>query len=114
MTRRIALLVDQQLPAALARYLTSQGLQASHVQDIGLESADDKVIWQHAKEHELTIITKDEDFQALAIRQASIPPQVVWVRLGNCRTQVLLEAFSTLLPAMREMLLQGEAVVEIR
>ena len=71
-------------------------------------------IWQYAKERSLTIITKDEDFQALATQQSSIPPQVVWVRLGNCRKVVLLEAFSKILPALRDMLAAGDAVVEIR
>ena len=71
-------------------------------------------IWQYAKERSLTIITKDEDFQALVNRQAGIPPQVVWVRLGNCRKVVLLEAFSRILPALRDMLAAGDAVVEIR
>ena len=71
-------------------------------------------IWQYAKERSLTIITKDEDFQALVNRQAGIPPQVVWVRLGNCRKVVLLEAFSKLLPALRDSLAAGDAVVEIR
>ena len=78
-----------------------------------LESADDRTIWQYAKERGLTIVTKDEGFQALATRQGSIPPQVVWVRLGNCREEVLLEAFSKILPALRAMLSAGDAAVEI-
>lgn len=110
----MTLLVDQQLPTALARFLSSRGLEACHVQDVGLESADDKTIWLYAKERGLTIITKDEDFQALSAQQASIPPQVVWIRLGNCRKHVLLEAFSNLLPVILEMLAQGDAVIEIR
>jgi predicted nuclease of predicted toxin-antitoxin system len=62
----------------------------------------------------LAIITKDEDFQALANRQGYIPPQVVWIRLGNCRKVVLLDAFSKILPALRDRLDAGDAVVEIR
>ena len=110
----MTLLVDNQLPVALARFLATNGWECTHVQDVGLERADDRTIWQYAKERGLTIITKDEDFQALANRQAGIPPQVVWVRLGNCRKVVLLEAFSKLLPALRNSLAAGDAVVEIR
>lgn len=62
----------------------------------------------------MTIVTKDEDFQALANRQRSIPPQVVWVRLGNCRTEALLTAFSKLLPDLQKSLSEGDPVVEIR
>ena len=39
---------------------------------------------------------------------------VVWVRLGNCRKAALLESFSKVLPALRETLAGGDAVVEIR
>ena len=110
----MTLLVDNQLPLALARFLVTNDWVCIHVQDVGLETADDQTIWQYAKERGLTIVTKDEDFQALATRQGSVPPQVVWVRLGNCRKVVLLEAFSRILPALRDMLAAGDAVVEIR
>ena len=110
----MTLLVDNLLPLALARYLAANGWECTHVQDVALEAADDQTIWQYAKERGLTIITKDDDFQALANRQGSIPPQVVWVRLGNCRKAALLEAFSRILPALREMLTAGDAVIEIR
>jgi len=40
--------------------------------------------------------------------------EVVWVRLGNCRKTVLLEAFSRILPALRSKLAAGDAVIEIR
>ena len=108
------LLVDNQLPLALARYLAANGWECLHVQDVGLASADDSAIWQYAKDRNLVIISKDEDFQALANRQRSIPPQVVWVRLGNCRKAALLEAFAKILPALHDKLAAGDAVVEIR
>jgi predicted nuclease of predicted toxin-antitoxin system len=66
------------------------------------------------KERRGTIITKDEDFHALSIRQRNIPPQVVWVRIGNCRKLVLLEAFTKLLPELLTAVKAGEAIVEIR
>ena len=62
----------------------------------------------------MAIVTKDEDFQILANRQGSIPPQVVWVRLGNCRKAILLDAFSRITPSLRDLLAAGNAVVEIR
>lgn len=110
----MTLLVDNQLPLAPARYLSANGWECAHVRDLGLAQADDRTIWQYARANSLTIITKDEDFQALAIRQGSIPPQVVWVRLGNCRKAVLLDAFGKLLPALRDVLEAGDPVVEIR
>ena len=45
----MTLLVDNQLPLALARYLAANGWECAHVQDVGLASADDRAIWQYFK-----------------------------------------------------------------
>jgi len=108
------LLVDNQLPLALARFLAANGFDCLHVQDIGMGATADRVIWEYAKAHGMAIVTKDEDFQLMADRQGSIPPQVVWVRLGNCRKVTLLQAFATLLPDLRTLLEDGGSVIEIR
>jgi predicted nuclease of predicted toxin-antitoxin system len=108
------LLVDNQLPLALARYLTANGFDCLHVQDINMGATADRVIWEHAKAHGMVILTKDEDFPLMADRQGSIPPQVVWVRLGNCRKAALLQAFVSLLPDLRTLLDDGGSVIEIR
>lgn len=108
------LLVDNQLPIALARFLVQSGFDATHVADVGLDAASDHEIWAHARENHLAIVTKDDDFRTLANQQRSIPPQVVWVRLGNCRKDALLRAFASVLPALELALKSGEAIVEIR
>lgn len=108
------LLVDNQLPLALARFLAANDFDCQHVQDIGMGATDDRAIWEYAKSHDMAIVTKDEDFQLMADRQGNIPPQVVWVRLGNCRKAALLQAFATLLPDLRTLLDDGGSVIEIR
>ena len=55
-------LVDAQLPPALARWIVSQGHQATHVFDIGLQATDDPEIWERARTEITVIISKDEDF----------------------------------------------------
>ena len=110
----MSLLVDNQLPVALARFLSANGWECCHVADVGLDAVSDSIIWQYAKERGMTIITKDEDFQFLANRQGSIPPKVVWVRLGNCRKTELLDTFAKLIPSLRELLAAGNAVIEVR
>jgi len=107
------LLVDNQLPVALARFLDAEGLPAEHLRDIGLQAAPDPVIWEYARLNRRVIVTKDEDFPQLVDRYGS-PPQVVWVRLGNCRKVALLDAFKLILPTLRESLIAGNAVTEVR
>jgi len=107
-------LVDAQLPVALARWLSGKGVEARHVSDLGLDEAPDAEIWRRAKDERLIIVTKDDDFRLLADQWGRIPPQVVWVRLGNCRKQALISAFESVLPLLQAALENGERIVEIR
>lgn len=107
-------LVDAQLPVALARWLAGKELHARHVSDLGLDEAPDAEIWRRAKNERLIIVTKDDDFRLLADQWGRIPPQVVWVRLGNCRKQALIRAFESVLPLLQAALESGERIVEIR
>ncbi len=106
------LLIDNQLPEALAAFFNENGFDARHVRHFGLGAVPDEQIWQFAKSGNYGIVTMDEDFQHLASRHGS-PPQVVWVRLGNVRRQALLETFAALLPTLRSGLESGTAVIEI-
>jgi predicted nuclease of predicted toxin-antitoxin system len=107
-------LIDNQLPIALARFIAANNFECLHVRDVELDRANDRTIWAYAKDRGYVIVTKDEDFQAMANRQGTIPPQVVWVRLGNCRKDALLAAFGKLLNSLKEELASKSLVVEIR
>ena len=79
------LLFDQNLSPRLDETLQDLYPESLHVRVVGLESADDAVVWQYAKEHDLTIVSKDSDFRQLSFTLGH-PPKVVWIRRGNCST----------------------------
>ena len=87
-------LVDNQLPLALARWLTKKGADAVHVLEINFDRTKDTPIWEHALSENRILISKDEDFFHLANR-VSDQGKLLWVRLGNCRTQALLARFES-------------------
>ena len=106
-------LVDHQLPAALARFIRARGHEAEHVRDIGLQEADDTTIWQHVVARGLVVVSKDEDFASFSTMPGT-GAKLVWLRIGNCRKKVLLEAFGARLPAIVSMLEAGNTLVELR
>ena len=106
-------LVDNQLPAALARLLASRGVDCRHVLDLDLGEATDSEMWNHATAHDCIVISKDEDFLYLA-NSPSATTRLVWVRIGNCRTSVLLSTFENLWPKIEASLKAGDRVIEIR
>jgi len=107
----VRFLVDAQLPPALARRLEALGHQAEHVADVGLASAPDTLIRQHAADGGAVIVTKDEDFAVH--RLLGHGPPVIWLRVGNTRRAVLLQRVETEMPAIAAALERGETLVEI-
>lgn len=106
-------IVDANLPPGLARWLTSQGHESYHVNDLGMTSTEDRTIWQHAREIGACIVTKDEDFTLL---QALDPtgPAVVWIRIGNAVRSVLLGRLPGIWPSVVSAIERGEKVIEIK
>jgi len=98
---------------ALADHLRARGLDCQHVLDVGLAQATDAQICNYAEEQERVIISKDEDFLHLANRpEARI--RVLWVRLGNCRTSTLIEAFEKFWPTVESCFSAGDRILELR
>ena len=105
-------LIDAQLPPALAQQLAARGHQAEHVSRVGLRGASDDAIWQYAARAGAILLTKDEDFVALAEKESS-GPQVVWVRLGNVTNDALWRAVGPMLDEIVRALNDGERIVEV-
>jgi predicted nuclease of predicted toxin-antitoxin system len=64
-----------------------------HVGDRDLAGGSDRAIWQHARDHGLVIVSKDEDFHRLSVLYGA-PPKVIWIRLGNCSTAEIIRLLS--------------------
>ena len=107
------LLVDNQLPQALAAHLRSWGLDCLHVLDVGLNTADDPAVWNWAATESRIVVSKDEDFLLLAARPGDTG-RMIWVRLGNCRNAVLLAAFDRTRDPLMHAIASGQRVIELR
>ena len=105
------LLVDAQLPPALARWLTAQGHDAQHLFEVELGDSPDSVVWMYALKEAAVIVTKDEDFAVWRLLHQG--PAVVWLRLGNTRRAVLLARMEVELPAIVTALEKGDELIEI-
>ena len=84
------LLVDENLPPRLVDDLADLFPNSTHVSSVGLESTPDEIIWEFAKTHEFTFVTKDKDFAALSFAWGA-PPQVILLQTGNCSTVDLIQ-----------------------
>ena len=106
-------LVDAQLPPALARWISSHGHTGTHVFDIGLQTAGDPDIWEHARSERAVIVSKDEDFvDRWLLSETRVA--LIWIRKGNCSNRALVEWLEPLWPEAVTRLEQGEQLIELR
>ena len=84
------LLFDQNLSPKLIKRLADLYPDSDHLDWLGLGTADDTVVWGHAKRNNFVVVTKDADFADLSVLRG-FPPKVLWIRRGNCSTNDIEE-----------------------
>ena len=81
----VRLLFDEPLSEELCEAVADIFPGCLHVRLLGQGGAQDPKVWNLAREHGCLLVSKDEDFQRLAVLRGA-PPRFVWIRLGNCST----------------------------
>lgn len=59
------LLFDENLAPSLVLGLADVFPQSEHVAKIGLDASTDREVWEYAREHGYTLVSKDSDFHEL-------------------------------------------------
>lgn len=94
------LLLDQNLSWKLVAELRESYPDSEHIKQALSTSADDRAISDFARDNDFTIVTKDDDFVQRSLLLGH-PPKVIWIRLGNCKTEeiskLLLSLYSQVL-----------------
>ncbi len=84
------LLLDEHLPRHLCSILSADFPGIAHLAHFNLLESDDETIWQFARTHGFTIVSKDADFNQRSFLHGH-PPKVIWLRVGNRSTADLAE-----------------------
>ncbi len=73
-------LVDNNLSPLLAKGLNTNGHDAIHLRDLGLQAATDEVVLARAALEGRVLISADTDFGSLLARSGSASPSVLLIR----------------------------------
>ena len=84
----VKLLLDENLSDRIISRVVDLFPDSTHINAVGLREAEDFVVWEWAKKHEFTIVSKDTDFHQRAIVFGH-PPKIIWLRVGNCETSLI-------------------------
>jgi predicted nuclease of predicted toxin-antitoxin system len=57
--------------------------QGAYTFEIAVLGFSDEAIWDYARNHGFTIVSKDSDFYQRSVLYGH-PPKLIWLRIGNC------------------------------
>ncbi len=84
------LLFDENLSPKLPRLLLGEFPGSVHIRECGLKGRSDQEIWEFASTNGFTLVSKDGDFYQRNLLFGA-PPKLIWLCLGNCTRQQVLE-----------------------
>ena len=88
------LLFDENLSPKLPRLLATLFPDSAHARECGLRGLPDENVWEYACANGFTIVSKDSDFHQRSLLYGP-PPKIVWLRIGNCTRQQLVQLITT-------------------
>lgn len=84
-------IIDVNLPYYFSLWNSDEYI---HQIDIDAQS-EDATIWEYAKQHNLTIITKDSDFSNRILINEP-PPKVIHIKFGNMKMKDFYQKINTI------------------
>lgn len=106
------LLFDQNLSFKLCALLEKHFPQSGQVRLLGLAEADDRDIWNFAKQNGYAIVTQDVDFAEMAALYGP-PPKIVWLRSGNQPTAAVADRLSSQAQIIHDFFADDTACLEL-
>lgn len=88
------LLFDENMSPKLPRLLAGLFPGSAHVRECGLLGRPDEEVWEYARANGFSIVSKDSDFQQRSLLYGH-PPKLVWLRIGNCTREQLVQLIRT-------------------
>ncbi|HDP35587.1 MAG TPA: hypothetical protein ENN29_10810 [Candidatus Hydrogenedentes bacterium] len=104
-------LADMNVSMSTVQYLRSNGHDALHLREHGLERAPDTVVLQKAKEEGRIILTFDLDFGDLMASSKEDLPSIIIFRLHDETPQAVLPRLKEILSNCSEQLQKGALIL---
>ena len=105
-------LIDNAFSPRIAHILRDHGYDAFHVRECGLTTASDVKIVEVAEAESRIVVTADNDFADILVREHLLSPSVILIREDRPhRAQLIADLLLLNLPGLESSLLEGSLVV---
>ena len=101
------LLLDENLSDRIISRVADLFPDSTHIKAVGLREADDFVVWEWARKHGFTIVSKDTDFHQRAIVFGHPPSSYGYasgLRVGNCQTGLITNLLRSRYQVIRQFI----------
>jgi predicted nuclease of predicted toxin-antitoxin system len=106
----LKLLFDHNISHKLVARVIDVFPDSSQTRLLNLGRTNDPQLWLIAKVHGFVLVTKDRDLAELAVLRGA-PPKVIWLRMGNCKTDFIERALRANITAIEDLVHDPEKVV---
>jgi len=103
-------LADMGVSPLVVSWLRSQGHEATHLSDQGLQRMTDLAIFQKAATEHRILLTFDLDFGEIAALSGIEPVTVILFRLANTRTENVRSRLEAVLREVRDSLAEAAVI----
>ena len=104
------LLVDMNLTPAWVEFLAAHDIEAVHWSAVGEPTADDPVIMEFARTHDMVVLTHDLDFGALLAVTGAEGPSVIQIRTTDVTPEAQSKRLLAALEQFKEQLENGALI----
>lgn len=107
------LLFDNNISHRVLARINPLFINSTHVMLEDLDEASDVEVWEFAKKNEYSIVTKDSDFNDLAILKGT-PPKIIWLKVGNCKVSDIENILNDHVQSIKDFLeAEDSSILEI-
>jgi predicted nuclease of predicted toxin-antitoxin system len=103
--------VDENLPQAIAGWLSSQGFWAEHITQVSLRGASDDRVFRYAQQQGAILVTRDKGFGDERRFPSGTHCGIILLRLKDWRRQNILKRLQEALSQLKGRSLQGKLVI---
>lgn len=83
------LLLDENLSRRIVAQIEHAYPESTQVALLNMDSANDKELWEFARDNGYTLVTQDADFNEMSLLYGQ-PPKVIWLRCGNQPRKIIV------------------------
>ena len=101
------LLLDENLSRRIVAAIEPTYPESTQIALLSMESANDREVWEFAKNNDYILVTQDSDFNDFSTLYGH-PPKVIWLKCGNQPRRRIVEILLSIVDDVQQFVENDE------